>query len=277
MKRACLSLFLILLTGFCRAGEASLEERIDVLLAEKLAADATRENVVQQLVALGAEAYPILARRLESKDLLKFLAIREALIELGPAASPALRSYVDTPPGHRARAAMSILSKIGHPGDLEFFLEHADHPAWQLRGGALRGIGNTGVVSATVEQAIRPRLDDPDPSVRRYAVRALGKTGTPTCFPRLAESLDDSSFFVRRAASRALGELWQRSATSEIDLIPLLKRTENTAQWPTQIIAIETLGRCRSPLSEERLRQLAEDPDPTLRQAATRAINQKRD
>ena len=272
LKRLSLIGFALLLALTGAANSAPVAWRVDALLAQDLSEDATREKVAKELAALGEEGSWVLAERLERKDLFVFMALREALMALDATACPALRAYAGQPPEHRARGAMAILAQIAKPADAGFFVTYLADERWVMRAQAARGLGRTGIHSATVESGLKALLDDPDDSVRRYATSALGKVGTPESASRLLEKLSDDSFFVRRAAARAIGRVWERSATAEVDLSPVLALTGGEVELPTRLLAMELLSKRPEEKAVERLKTLSAHPDWAVRAAAVRAL-----
>jgi len=84
--------------------------------------------------------------------------------------------------------------------------------------------------------------DDPDPSVRAAAIRALGRHGDPIHASLLIDALDEESEFVRVEAARALQRVHSGQA---ID--PLIARTEeaNETDVDVRAAAADALGQYR--------------------------------
>lgn len=81
---------------------------------------------------------------------------------------------------------------------------------------------------------VGPLVRDPDPSVRRVALRAIAPLGD-AALPHLAAGLDDADAALRR-------------------------------------IAVESIARLRAPEAVEPLARAAQDPDPAVRRIAARAL-----
>ena len=250
----------------------SVQRQVNALLEKPPADDTAREERVNQLTAFGEEGAWVMVEQIGTKDLFRFMTLRAALIQMEATASPALRKYITQPPLQRARAAMSVLAEIADPGDLGFFLSQIDRPEWPLRAGSLRGIGKIGLVSATVEAKITPAIHDPDDSVRRYAVSALGSIGTRSAFDTLLKSLEDDSFFVRRATVRAIANLWKRLPPDEQSVASLLELTKAEQQESTQLLVIDLLGKSWRERAIKRLKELATDENWPIRAAAIREL-----
>ena len=251
----------------------SVRAEVERLLASDITKDASREQVVEQLVALGeAGAWPM-AEALVTKDLFKYLALRAAFLTLDATASPALRHYAEEPPDRRARSALAMLAQIANRADLDFFLEHVDHGKWNKRSQALRGIGRLEIVSTTVEQRIAPALGDPDSAVRRYGAFATGASAASDRL--LIPKLNDDDFFVRRAVMRAIAKVWERSATDEIDLAGVIRLTESAGTNPGSLLAIQLLGERGDAAAVDRLKELSKHPDWAVRATAIQALKKR--
>ena len=74
------------------------------------------------------------------------------------------------------------------------------------------------------------------------------------------------------AAARAIGRVWERSATAEVDLAPVLALTGDEVALPTRLPAIELLSKRAEEKAVERLKTLSAHPDWAVRAAAVRAL-----
>ncbi len=79
-------------------------------------------------------------------------------------------------------------------------------------------------------------LDDPDPSVRISAAKALGKIGTEVAIDRLIKSLDDPDPSVRISAANALGKIG-----TEMGIELLIKCLDNDQSY-LRVMAADALG-----------------------------------
>ncbi len=68
-------------------------------------------------------------------------------------------------------------------------------------------------------------VDDPDPTVRAAALRALGRHGTPEDVPRIIPYLKDKTSFVRWEAATALQKLHHKDAVD-----PLIQRLDQEVE-----------------------------------------------
>ena len=71
-------------------------------------------------------------------------------------------------------------------------------------------------------------LDDPNPTVRMHAARALGRMGSQAqpAVPRLVAALEDPEPDVQRAAARALGHMGPAAKDAVPALIRVIKRPD---------------------------------------------------
>src|SRR5216684_2236273 len=65
---------------------------------------------------------------------------------------------------------------------------------------------STQPVASDFHEIVRS-LDDPDPDVRRYCARALGRLGNPSALKPLFRLLSDDNWLVRSEAATALGKI----------------------------------------------------------------------
>ncbi|MCL6503377.1 MAG: HEAT repeat domain-containing protein [Pirellulales bacterium] len=71
-------------------------------------------------------------------------------------------------------------------------------------------------------------LDEPNPTVRIHAARALGRMGSEAqpAVPKLVAALEDPEPEVQRAAARALGQMGPAASDAVPALIRVIKRPE---------------------------------------------------
>jgi HEAT repeat protein len=93
-------------------------------------------------------------------------------------------------------------------------------------GAALAGCGDGRRIDYSVPTLIRT-LKDPDPNMRYYAAKSLGKYGPEAAdaVPDLVEALKDESALVRSGAAYALGDLGPAAAAAK----PALQQTAKDA------------------------------------------------
>lgn len=94
-------------------------------------------------------------------------------------------------------------------------------PAYRIE--AIQGLANLRIWAT--ERLVLPLLNDPDPSVCRAAIQALGRIGTARTIPRFIDLLENPSWEIRRNVQLALQRMTAMNFT--------LNDKENTAwkQW----------------------------------------------
>jgi HEAT repeats len=129
----------------------------------------------------------------------------EALVELGPAAAPELRTIAEHP-SHRLRAtAIELLGLVGDSADSPLAVSCLDDPSADVRAAAAEALARIGGPPA--EPALRAALDDRIPFVRAGAAGALGVIGSRAAVPRLLEIARTDAFRPARAAAQAVARI----------------------------------------------------------------------
>jgi HEAT repeat protein len=125
------------------------------------------------------------------------------------------------------------------------------------------------------DDALRSALDDPSPTVRRLAVRAIASApGAATgrgAAARLIAAFDrelDSE--VRLEAVSALGRLGTFDALQR--LLRLVGAREAHQGAAVRVAALHAIAQARGDAAHATLRALIDDREPTVRQAARRLL-----
>jgi hypothetical protein len=122
------------------------------------------------------------------------------------------------------------------------------------------------------EEDFLPRLDDPDPEVRRRAADALGGLGgtSHATVEALTKALGDADAHVRSTAASSLGELGTQSASAAPALVERLKDPDSN----TRARAASTLGEigAEPSLVVPALIEALHDPDVVVRCQAANAL-----
>lgn len=108
-------------------------------------------------------------------------------------------------------------------------------------------------------------LESTDPEIRRRALFVIGKTGEPTVYDQILVSLKDSDSRCRNAAITALGELADPRA------VPVLDKTAREER-PLSPFAVRAMGMIQHPEAQKKIISHINDPDPTVRLSAVRAL-----
>jgi hypothetical protein len=127
-----------------------------------------------------------------------------------------------------------LLSSAGN-GERDL-AEELEDPRASIRHRAAFDASRLDSTSALAEPLLKT-ADDPDLTVRLWAVAALGKSGDPRAFPKLVERLDDPELFVRYRAAEGLGFLNDPRA------VPSLIRMMRERSWYEGSYALDALRR----------------------------------
>jgi HEAT repeat protein len=187
--------------------------------------------------------------------------ILDALVRIGPGATPLLMRVARTHPKMDARrVAVRSLGAIGGAAARDSLLELLDTPERDMVTQALGAVGDP-----ATWQVIRGLLDDACVDVRRQAVIALGKTMGVRAAGRLVDGLMDPHHSVRFAAAGAIESLGPEGAGV------LLERLDGLS-GPSRYLAVRTLGRLRHEPAADTLARLLADDDWGIRAAAAEAL-----
>lgn len=137
----------------------------------------------------------------------------ELAASLGPAAVPHLRTLVTDDPAVAAKATY-LLSLLPSAASLEGIQAAARSADETVRVAAAAALGNItsltpfGVDATPAEEAVRRLLADPDPGVRKVAVRSAQAVGLRTVRAALERmASEDPEDQLRRAAEDTLRDL----------------------------------------------------------------------
>jgi HEAT repeat protein len=129
----------------------------------------------------------------------------QALVQLGPAAVPELRTIAEHP-SYRLRAtAIALLGLVGDSADSPLAVRCLEDPSAEVRAAAADTLARIGGPAA--EDALRSALDDRIAFVRASAAVALGVIGSRAALPRLLEMAQTDDFRPARAAAQALARI----------------------------------------------------------------------
>jgi HEAT repeat protein len=129
----------------------------------------------------------------------------EALVELGPAAIPELRSMAGNASGRVRTTAITLIGLVGDSTDSALAVAALEDPSADVRAAAASTLGRIG--SAAAEPALRSSLDDRIHFVRAEAAASLGVIGSTAAVPRLLEIARTDRFRPARAAAQALARI----------------------------------------------------------------------
>jgi HEAT repeat protein len=129
----------------------------------------------------------------------------EALVELGPAAVPELRSMAENASPRIRTTAVTLIGLVGDSTDSPLAVSALEDSSADVRAAAAGALGRIG--GAVAEPALRSSLDDRIPFVRAEAAASLGVIGSTTAVPRLLEIARTDRFRPARAAAQALARI----------------------------------------------------------------------
>jgi len=168
---------------------------------------------------------------------------------------PALKT-IETPPPV-AEAAWKALDALGAPPPEESLTSRMADPSASVRAAAVRELLRREGVAA-VSQVAPVAVQDPDLSVRRAAVDALGALGKPEALPPLERVFIDSPTDLQQATGRAILAVGGPAA------VDAFGRLAFTGPIPSQRYAVVLLMTMPDPHKQEvldRIEQTHSDED----------------
>lgn len=132
--------------------------------------------------------------------------VQWALLQIGPAALPELRSLLVSQNEHERAAALQLIGLLGGPSDAGEAEARLRDSSAQVRAQAARALGRLG--SERNLTALMDALEDRIPNVRAAAAISLGYLRDPRAIDALTRHAeDDASFDVAREAARAAAKI----------------------------------------------------------------------
>ncbi len=221
------------------------------------------EAVVPRLLDLHFEADDATNKRTTS-----------VLIAMGDAALTAIVAELSSPTLERARRAAELLGDLQHPRAVESLsaaLQNAENPAIRVKvARALVHIGSQQAIDTLIEA-----LQD-DTERAELAARCLGETGEPQARAALIAAIDERSGrqdSVRREAIRSLGKLGGEDALTALRTLlehgSLLQRRR---MRPLRIAAAQAIARIGNGSARETLERNSRHGDTAVRRACGAAL-----
>ncbi|MCI0484292.1 MAG: HEAT repeat domain-containing protein [candidate division NC10 bacterium] len=248
----------LLVDGFCRRGLLPEHQLVHLLLTVK---EETASAVVDRL---------LIEREMGARQ-----RLADMLIQMGPAALPAVQSALTAPSWETARRLFPLLPRLAMPElaeNLKRFFRHSDP---RIRRESIRLYGQLGA-----EQGGDPLLallGDTDTSVRLAAIAALGGLKVKAAVPplrQLAEAHPGTrDLEEQKRAIAALGAIGDPQVLPT--LIGLLHRRRWLSRRRTEdlrIAAAYALGALRMPEGMEALRAAARSGPAALKRACEVAL-----
>ncbi|MGH7382350.1 MAG: HEAT repeat domain-containing protein [Candidatus Methylomirabilales bacterium] len=248
----------LLVDGFCRRGPVPEHQLVHLLLTVK---EETAPAVVNQLLT---------EREMGARQ-----RLADILIQMGPAALPAVQSALTAPSWETARRLFPLLPRLAVPEVAENLKRLFRHSDPRIRRESIRLYGQLGA-----EQGGDPLLGalvDTDTSVRQAAIAALGGLKVKAAVPplrQLAEAHPGTrNLEEQKKAVAALGAIGDPQVLPT--LIGLLHRRRWLSRRRTEelrIAAAYALGALRMPEGMEALRAAARSAPAVLKQACEAAL-----
>lgn len=127
---------------------------------------------------------------------------------LGPEEVPVLVGLLDDEEPWLAERALHALSRIDSDGARGAVVSAADSPRPELRVAAARAAARTGLRVQAADQILTRLLVDPEPSVRKYAVRSVSDRNSEAVRHQLSETATtENSPRLRRLAEQQISSL----------------------------------------------------------------------
>jgi HEAT repeat protein len=125
-----------------------------------------------------------------------------ALLQIGPAVLPELRSLLSSPSERARAAALQLIGRLGGPSDAGEVAARLRDSSSLVRAQAARALGRLGTQRDL--PALLGALEDRIPAVRAAAATSLGYLRDPSALPRLTERAVSDQFEVARECARAV-------------------------------------------------------------------------
>ncbi|MBK7249539.1 MAG: HEAT repeat domain-containing protein [Gammaproteobacteria bacterium] len=162
------------------------------------------------------------------------------------------------------RAAVEVLNEVGDARSVKYLLEAIADDDWWVRsraGDALGKIGGPKVIDAVL-QLVR----DDDEDIRRAAIEILNQTKDERAVSHLIEATRDADWWVSERAVDALAEIGSKRA------VPRLQEMLQSAQPRSVPVAVRALARLGDHRSMDTLLPLLARPEKEIRVEAMNAI-----
>ena len=239
----------------------------------QLADSAKRDQAVQELIRLDADAVPVLIEALQTRDSDLLPVYQQILSRIPSASQPLIELLTTAHPIIRARAA-DVLGLRRDKAAVPALLDALKGEFYTVRARAAIALGRIGD-----RQTIKPlfiALKDPDDAVRSGACLGLGYFREPSTFDEIANVLlDDLKIEVRQAAAKALG------STQHPDALPYLMEALRDSYWwyEREVAAGDLLGAIANmgDIAIEPLIDALKDKEGTVRKFAAVMLGKMKD
>jgi HEAT repeat protein len=228
---------------------------------------AKREAAKDALVELGGAAVPALVSRLDTPNVMTRIALDDVLPRIGEPAVDALHEAFHNPSSLlERRHAASLISTIASARSEAVLTEASRDADWAVRAAAAAGLGKLAAQDPAAREHLLALVADDDWSVRLRAVLALGDAGAGDDVELVAARLRDRHFAVRLAAAEILGDLGRRAVG------PIAAQLDDAhASRVERLTCLQALGRTGHPAAAVYIEPLLIAPDRLVRFYAAEA------
>jgi HEAT repeat protein len=237
-----------------------------------LSGEGTRESVSTVLQHIGAEATAALLDLMASADTIKDRREYFTLLTQMREGTDAIVNRLNDEQWYILRNVAELCGELRLAEAAPRLAVHIEHPDARVRRAVAGALAKSGSTQAAAP--LRKMLHDSEPTVRLQAVQSLEGQTAKALSMTLAVLLDEESHpDVQRELHLALGRIGSSEA-----LQALVRSSKPGRAFfgrkPTELrlAAVEGLLLCDSPGAHEALRELAEDRDVRVRDAARSAL-----
>ena len=225
--------------------------------------------IADSIVDIGPAAVPALIARLEASAPSTRVAAAGLLGRLGDrrALAPLVRALQDVD-AEVIAAAAGALGSLGASASLDALFALFSHPSGAVRRAAVAAVNSIGA-SGTSTRAAAAMTGD-DPRARECGVRVAGYFGFTDCVPAIVTALRDAEEDVRRAA------IEQMPMLDQVDAIDYLQPVLSTETPRNRAAAAHALRQLDDPRAGVVLQAALSDGDAWVRYYAASSLGEAR-
>lgn len=237
-----------------------------------LSGEGTRASVSEVLQAIGAEATATLLDLMADADTIKDRREYFTLLSRMREGTDAIVARLNDERWYVIRNVAELCGELRLRGAAPRLANHVEHPDARVRRAVAGALARSGSTQAATP--LRQMLHDPEPTVRLQAVQSLEGPTAKALSMTLAVLLDEESHpDVQRELHLALGRIGSTEA-----LQALVRSSKPGRAFfgrkPTELrlAAVEGLALCGTPAAIDALRDLVDDRDTRVRDAARNVL-----
>ncbi|HEX9564877.1 MAG TPA: HEAT repeat domain-containing protein [Gemmatimonadaceae bacterium] len=231
-----------------------------------------RDTIGRLLARAGEAGADALIDNLISSDLAaERRAFRDAL-GLCPAGVGALLHLLTDERWYVVRNAVELLGELAPPNVDARVAQQLSHREPRVRRAAAIALGRLGTQRSVL--GLLQAMNDPSPDVRLQAAHGLGAVRNPRAVPWLVEALDaEADPDVQSALLAALGRTPTEDAVARLIRAAEPGGVLLRKPLPARLRAVESLGVAGTPAARDALRELLQDRDSEVREAAQQVVS----